>query len=112
MIAAICIQPTRISLLSSCRRIAWTTRSDGRRGKAGPRTASESRFRNTVTGTVLISAIPRGSLPGACRDRAGNFVLVRYILDSRSGNARDEPNTALECDVCLVAVGPQNGGTW
>src|SRR5580704_10465879 len=34
-----------------------------------------------------------------CRDRIGNFILMRYVLDTRSGNARDEPCATLECDV-------------
>src|SRR5258708_36168762 len=53
MIAAICIQPTKISLFSSCRRIARTTRSGGRRINAGPKMASESRFQDTLTRTVF-----------------------------------------------------------
>src|SRR5260221_2488660 len=34
-----------------------------------------------------------------CRDRAGGFVLMRDILDSRSGNICDQPRTALEGDI-------------
>src|SRR5260370_32880492 len=34
-----------------------------------------------------------------CRDRAGGFVLMRDILDSRSGNTCDQPRTPLEGDI-------------